>query len=146
MEKIGLLLVDDDTSVRHGLRAILTSDPDIEVVGEAADGESAVESAKRLRPAVVLMDIRLPGLNGIDATREINRTGDGVSVLLLTLHADEAYLREGLRAGARGYVLKDAEELDVIAGVKAVAHGGCYFSPSLSRLSDPTPASQKTTE
>jgi len=146
MEKIGVLLVDDDAIVRDGLRRILISDPDIEVVGEAGDGQSAVESAKRLRPTVVLMDIRLPGLNGIDATSEINRTGDGVSVLLLTLHADEVYLREGLRAGARGYVLKDAEELEVIAGVKAVAHGGCYFSPALSRLSDPTPASQKRAE
>jgi two-component system response regulator NreC len=134
MEKIPVLLVDDHTVVRRGLRKILNSDAEIDVVGEAEDGRAAVESARRLRPAVVVMDVSLPGLNGIDATRQIVKGSDGVAVLILTMHADDVYVREGLKAGARGYLRKDSEEFDLIEGVKTVARGGSYFSPPISRV------------
>ncbi len=134
MEKIGVLLVDDHTVVRRGLRKILTSDAEIDVVGEAEDGRSAVESARRLRPTVVVMDVSLPGLNGIDATRQILKGSEGTAVLILSMHADDVYVREGLKAGARGYLRKDTEEFDLIEGVKALARGGSYFGPSVSRV------------
>jgi two-component system response regulator NreC len=134
MEKIGVLLVDDHTVVRRGLRKILQSDGEIDVVGEAEDGRSAVESARRLRPNVVVMDVSLPGLNGIDATRQIMKGSDNTAVLILSMHADDVYVREGLKAGARGYLRKDSEEFDLIEGVKVLARGGSYFGPSVSQV------------
>src|SRR6185295_18172444 len=92
------------------------------------------ETAKRLRPSVVVMDIGLPGMNGIDATRHITRDVAGVNVLILSMHADEMYVAQGLKAGAHGYLLKDSEDLDLIEGIKSVARGGLYFSASVSKL------------
>ena len=132
--RVKVLLVDDHTLVRQGLRKILTADPEIEIIGEAGDGESAIETAKRLRPSVVVMDIGLPGMNGIDATAHITRDIQGVNVLILSMHADEMYVRQGLKAGAHGYLLKDSEDLDLIEGIKSVARGGLYFSASVSKL------------
>ena len=131
---IHVLLVDDHKLVRRGLRSILTATPGIEVVGEAADGLSAVASSRTLRPTIVVMDVSLPGLNGIDATRQIV-DGDGtVRVLMLSMHANDVYVRESLKAGAKGYVLKDSADVDLIAGIKSVASGRPYFSPTVERL------------
>ncbi len=134
MARIRVLLAEDHTVVRQGLRKILDSDSSITVVGEAADGRAAVEAAKRLRPSVVVIDIGLPGLNGIEATSQIIKSVEEVSVLILSMHAEEAYVRQSLKAGARGYLLKDAEDVDLIKAVKSLASGGSHFSPAVSKL------------
>jgi two-component system response regulator NreC len=114
-------------------------------VGEAGDGRQAVELAQKLQPHVVVMDVALPELNGIEATRQVTKRLPGVHVLMLTMHADDVYVRQSLKAGARGYLLKDSEDLDLIKAVKAVGAGGSFFSPAVSRvvlsgyLSDRTP-------
>jgi DNA-binding NarL/FixJ family response regulator len=144
MAKLRVLLVDDHTVVRQGLRKILESDDEIEIVGEAGDGRSAVDMVQRMRPHVVVMDVALPELNGIEATRQITKRVDGAKVLVLTMHSDDVYVRQSLKAGARGYLLKDSEDLDLIKAVKAVGQGGSFFSPSVSKvllagyLGDPT--------
>jgi two-component system response regulator NreC len=134
MEKLRVLLVDDHTVVRHGLRRILSSDEQIEIVGEAGDGRAAVELAQRVQPHVVVMDVALPELNGIEATRQLGKRAPNVHVLMLTMHADDVYVRQALKAGARGYLLKDSEDLDLIKAVKAVGAGGSFFSPAVSRV------------
>jgi two-component system response regulator NreC len=134
MGKIRVMLVDDHTVVRQGLRRILETDDEIEIVGEAGDGRSATEMVQRLRPNVVVMDIALPELNGIEATRQIVKRSDGTKVLVLTMHADDAYVRQSLKAGARGYLLKDSEDLDLLKAVKAVGRGGSFFSPTISKV------------
>ena len=128
-QKIRVLLVEDHLLVREGLRRILAADPRIEVVGEAADGESAVQAAFGLKPAVIVVDIGLPGINGIEATTRILRHLRDTKILMLSMHGDETYLRQSLKAGAKGFVLKDSdEELDVVRAVLAVARGESYFS------------------
>jgi two-component system response regulator NreC len=134
MAKIRVMLVDDHTVVRQGLRRILESDDEIEIVGEAGDGRTAVEAAQRLHPHVVVMDIALPELNGIEATRQINKRVDGTRVLVLTMHADDVYVRQSLKAGARGYLLKDSEDLDLLKAVKIIGRGGSFFSPAVSKV------------
>ncbi len=134
MPKLRVLLVDDHTVVRQGLRRILETDDDIEIVGEAGNGRSGVELVLRLHPNVVLMDIALPELNGIEATRQIMKRGDGARVVILTMHADDVFVRQSLKAGARGYLLKDSEDLDLLRAVKAVGRGGSYFSPVISKV------------
>src|SRR5258705_13620721 len=134
MGQLGVFLADDHTVLRHGLRRIIDADPELQVVGEAGDGHSAVDLVHQLRPNVVLMDIGLPLLNGIDATRLITKSEPTVKVIILSMHADQAYVRRSLEAGARGYVLKDAEDLDLVRGIKAVARGGSFVSPAVSEL------------
>jgi DNA-binding NarL/FixJ family response regulator len=134
MAKIRVLLVDDHTVVRQGLRRILESDDEIEIVGESGDGRSAVELAQRQRPHVVVMDIALPELNGIEATRQITKRVEGTRVLVLTMHADDVYVRQSLKAGARGYLLKDSEDLDLLKAVKVIGRGGTFFSPAVSKV------------
>jgi two-component system response regulator NreC len=134
MEKLRVLLVDDHTVVRQGLRRILASDEQIEVVGEAGDGRTAVELAQRMQPHVVVMDVALPELNGIEATRQLTKRAPSVRVLMLTMHADDVYVRQSLKAGARGYLLKDSEDLDLVKAVKAVGAGGSFFSPAVSSV------------
>jgi two-component system response regulator NreC len=134
MPKLRVLLVDDHTVVRQGLRKILESDDEIEIVGEAGDGRAAVDMAQRMRPHVVVMDVALPELNGIEATRQITKRVDGAKVLVLTMHSDDVYVRQSLKAGARGYLLKDSEDLDLIKAVKAVGNGGSFFSPTVSKV------------
>src|SRR5439155_11979719 len=134
MGKIRVLLVDDHTVVRQGLRRLLESDEDIEIVGEAGDGRTATELAQRIHPNVVVMDIALPELNGIEATRQIIKRNDGTRVLILTMHSDDVYVRQALKAGAKGYLLKDSEDLDLIKAVKSLARGGSYFSPAVSKV------------
>jgi two-component system response regulator NreC len=134
MEKIRVFLVDDHTLVRQGLRRILESDDEIEIVGEAGDGRTAIDMVGKLRPHVVVMDVAMPDLNGIEATRQIVKRLEGVKVLVLSMHGDDVYVRQALKAGARGYLLKDSEDLDVIKAVKALRGGGSFFSPPVSRV------------
>jgi len=134
MATIRVVLVDDHTLVRQGLRSILSVDPEIEIAGEAADGRTGAEMAERLQPDVVVMDLTLPDMDGIEATREIVRRQPGTNVLMLTMHADDVSVRQALRAGARGYLLKDADDLDLLNAVKAVGRGKSFFSPAISKV------------
>jgi two-component system response regulator NreC len=134
MEKIRVFLVDDHTVVRQGLRRILESDDEIEIVGEAGDGRTAIDLVQKLRPHVVVMDVAMPELNGIEATRQILKRVEGARVLVLSMHGDDVYVRQALKAGARGYLLKDSEDLDLIKAVKAIRAGGSFFSPPVSKV------------
>ena len=134
MSKLRVLLVDDHTVVRQGLRRILETDDEIEIVGETGDGRTAVEIVQRLQPHVVVMDIALPEMNGIEATRQIIKRNEGTKVLILTMHSDDVCVRQSLKAGARGYLLKDSEDLDLLRAVKAIGRGGSFFSPSVSKV------------
>ncbi len=134
MEKIRVFLVDDHTVVRQGLRRILESDEEIEIIGEAGDGRTAIDLVQKLRPHVVVMDVAMPELNGIEATRQILKRVEGAKVLVLSMHGDDVYVRQALKAGARGYLLKDSEDLDLIKAVKAIRAGGSFFSPPVSKV------------
>ena len=134
MGKIRVLLVDDHTVVRQGLRRILETDDEIEIVGETGDGRSAAEMAQKMNPNVVVMDIALPELNGIEATRQIMKRNENARVLILTMHSDDVCVRQSLKAGARGYLLKDSEDLDLLKAIKAVGRGGSFFSPAVSKV------------
>src|SRR5213080_94362 len=133
MGKIRVLLVDDHTVVRQGLRRILETDDEIEIVGETGDGRSAVEMAQRMHPNIVVMDIALPELNGIEATRQIMKRNEGAKVLILTMHSDDVCVRQSLKAGARGYLLKDSEVL--LEGYLGDA-GGQEVEDNLALLTD----------
>jgi DNA-binding NarL/FixJ family response regulator len=131
---IGVLIVDDQRLVRSGFRMILGTEPGITVVGEAADGAEAVEAARELEPDVVLMDIRMPGMDGLEATRRIvDGSDDAPRVLVLTTFDLDEYVYEALRAGASGFLLKDAPEEQLVAGVRIVADGGALFAPAVTR-------------
>jgi DNA-binding NarL/FixJ family response regulator len=130
---IRTLLADDQSLVRAGLRMILRAEPDLEVVGEAADGHEAVELARSLRPDIVLMDIRMPGLDGIEATRRVSALEPAPRVLVLTTFDLDEYVYESLRAGASAFLLKDAPEQQLVAAVRVVAEGGSLFAPSVTR-------------
>lgn len=137
-KKIRILLADDHAVVRQGFRLILSAEADMEIVGEAANGREAVELAEKLQPDVVVMDVAMPELGGIEATRRVAGTAPRARVLALSMHKDSVYVREILRAGARGYLLKDAIDRDLLAAVRAVARGDGYLSPAVSEavLSD----------
>jgi two-component system, NarL family, response regulator NreC len=132
MKRIRILLADDHTVVRQGFKRILSAQADMEIVGEAANGREAVELAGQLRPDVVVMDVAMPELNGIEAARRLGQTVPHARVLALSMHKDSVYVREILRAGARGYLLKDSPATDLLAAVRAVASGEGYLSPSVS--------------
>ena len=134
MGKIRVLLAEDHTVVRQGLRKILEGDAAVEIVGEVGDGRAAVDAAQRLKPTVAIVDIGLPGLNGIEVTRHLLRAVPETKVLILSMHADDAYIRQGLKAGAKGYLLKDADDQDLLKAVTAVSSGGSYFSPAVSKV------------
>jgi DNA-binding NarL/FixJ family response regulator len=136
--KIRILLADDHAMVRQGFRMILSAQSDMEIVGEAGNGREAVELADKLKPDVVVMDVAMPELNGIEATRRINSSLPHTRVLALSMYKDSVYVREILRAGARGFLLKDAIDRDLLAAVRAVASGEGYLSPAVSEavLSD----------
>lgn len=131
-KKTRVLLADDHGLVRQGFRMILAAESDMEIVGEAADGREAVEMAERLQPDVVVMDVAMPGLNGIEATRRLSESMPRTRILALSMHKDSVYVREILRAGARGYLLKDAFDSDLLGAVRAVARGEGYLSPAVS--------------
>jgi DNA-binding NarL/FixJ family response regulator len=130
---IRVLIADDQALVRAGFRKLLESEPDIEVVGEAADGRDAVDLARRLLPSVVLMDIRMPRLDGIEATRRLTGDGDGMRVLILTTFGLDDYVYDALRAGASGFMLKDAPPEELLAAVKVVASGDALIAPAVTR-------------
>ena len=133
MSKIKILLADDHGVVRKGLRFLLERQADMEVVGEAKDGREAVRLAEELNPTIVIMDIAMPLLNGIDATAQIIKRNPGIGVIILSMHADEGYLVRILTAGAKGYLLKDSAETDVVRAVQSVAQGKPSFSPQIAQ-------------
>ncbi len=134
MQKIRLLIVDDHTIVRQGLRSLLEREPDIEVVGEAEDGRSAVRQSGKLLPDLVLMDVAMPLLNGLEAARQIRRLCPKVKVLILSMHENEEYIRQSLAAGAMGYILKDAGVNELLTAIRAVYRGEAVLSPAVTRL------------
>ena len=127
-----ILLADDHAMVRKGFRLILEAQPDMQIVGEAGNGREAVELAEKLHPDVVVMDVAMPELNGIEATRRLIGSAPRTRVLALSMHKDSVYVREILRAGARGYLLKDSVAADLVSAVRAVAAGEGYLSPAVS--------------
>lgn len=130
---IRILLADDHGIVRQGIRAVLARDTALEVVGESADGRETVRLAEALEPNIVIMDIGMPHLNGIEATTQIVRNRPSATgVIILSMHADESYLLRALNAGAKGYLLKDSAEVDLIRAVHAVAGGRPFFSPAIT--------------
>ncbi len=133
MNKIRVLLAEDHTIVRKGLRSLLDGEAGIEVIGEAENGREAVEKVQQLLPDVVLMDIAMPGLNGLEATRQIKKRFPEVQVLILTMHANEEYIFQILRAGASGYVVKQAAPTELISAIRAAYRGDSFLSPSISR-------------
>ena len=133
MKKLRILLADDHGVVRKGLRFLLESEPDLEVVGEAADGRQAVDMAEKLHPDIVVMDIAMPWLNGIDATGQIVKQQPAVGVIMLSMHSDEEYLVRTLTAGAKGYLLKDSAETDLVQAVHSVSDGKPFFSPAIAK-------------
>lgn len=133
MSPIRLLIADDHAIVRAGIRLLLETQEDMAVVGEAADGTAAIQLARELHPDVLLMDIAMPGLNGLEATRHVRREAPQTQVLVLTMHENERYFYEALRAGASGYVVKGAPPVDLLAAIRAVAQGQAYLQPSLAR-------------
>jgi len=126
------LLADDHTIVRQGLKLILSAHPDLAVAGEAANGREAVEMAQKLKPDIVLMDVAMPELNGIEATRRMVEANSRLKVLVLSMHKEAVYVREILKAGARGYILKDAIDTELLNAVRSVAKGDGYISPAVS--------------
>ncbi|HEX4543532.1 MAG TPA: response regulator transcription factor [Candidatus Acidoferrum sp.] len=131
--KITVLLVDDHALVRRGFRRMLEDDANISVVGEASEGSEAVRLALELRPRVIVMDCAMPELNGIDATREILAKYPEAAILMLSMHSEETLVRQALDAGARGYVLKNAMDLDLVSAVKSIAAGMTVLDPQVSR-------------
>jgi two-component system response regulator NreC len=129
-----ILLADDHTLLRQGLRKILQERPDWEVVAEAGDGREAVRQTLAVQPDIAILDIGMPLLNGIEATRQIVRRLPDIHVLILSMHANEAYIVQALKAGAKGYLLKDSADTDLIRGVAAVASGKSFFSPAVAKV------------
>ena len=134
MSKTRVLLADDHTIVRQGLRALLDSQDNIEVVGEAEDGRQAIDNAKQLVPDIVVIDITMPNLNGIEATRQIKKLNPEIKVLVLTVHINEEYIYQVLQAGASGYLLKESAVSDLISAINAVKKGDIFLSPSISKM------------
>ena len=133
MNKIKVLLAEDHTIVRKGLHSLLEKEIGVEVVGEAEDGREAVRKAEKLQPDVVVMDIAMPGLNGLEATRQIKKRFPEMKIIILTVHANEEYVLQTLRAGASGYLVKKAAPADLIEAIQAVYKGDSFLSPSISK-------------
>jgi DNA-binding NarL/FixJ family response regulator len=131
-ERVRCMIVDDHAAVREGVKLILGRDEQIEVIGEAGSGEAAIEMAGRRRPDVIVMDVRMSGMDGFEATRRIMQDHPEIGIVLYTAHGERGLLAEGLDCGARGYVLKDAPPDDVVRAIKRVAEGGAYVDPTLA--------------
>ena len=140
-----ILIADDHGVLRAGLRALLSAEPDIEVVGEASDGQAVLEIAQNLQPDVILMDLSMPKCGGIEATSRIKEMLPGASVLILTMHEEESLLREAIQCGAAGYILKRAVETELIDAIRAVARGELYIHPGMTRALFPD-STAKTTD
>src|ERR687897_3386942 len=134
MPALRILLADDHTVVRQGLRKVLEERPEWQVVAEAGDGRDAVRLAEQHRPDVAIIDVAMPLLNGIEATRQITKRVPNTRVLVLSMHADEAYVTQILRAGATGYLLKESADVDLFKAVEEAAKGRSFFSPAIARL------------
>lgn len=134
VDKVRILLADDHTILRNGIRAILEDEPGMEVVGEAEDGRMAVTLACQLKPDIVIMDIAMPLLNGLEATRQIKRSCPGVKVIVLSMHDNEEYIIQTLEAGAMGYILKDAAAKELIQALRSVHRGEAVLSPAITRI------------
>lgn len=130
--KVRILLADDHEILRSGLRILLERQPELEVVGEAADGQEAVRLAAKLNPNVVIMDVSMPGLNGIAATRKVKSQNETIRVIALSMHSDENFVAEMLKAGASGYVLKDSAFEDLVNSIRMVMKGQTYLSPAIT--------------
>jgi two-component system, NarL family, response regulator NreC len=131
-DRVKILLADDHTIVRQGLKLILAAHADLEVVGEAANGRVAVDLAAQLRPDIVLMDVQMPELNGIEATKKMVAANPRIRILVLSMHKEAVYVREILKAGARGYILKDAIDTELLNAIRSVAKGDGYISPAVA--------------
>jgi len=134
VKPIRILLADDHTVMRRGLRLLLESRPEFSVVAEASDGREAVEQAETLRPDVAVMDIGMPHLNGIEAAQRINNALPHTAIVILSMHSDEGYVLRALKAGAKGYLLKDSAEGDLIEAIQSVHQGKTFFSPEITRM------------
>lgn len=132
MNSLRILIADDHPVFRHGVRALLEATPEMDVVGEVTTGEEAIAQAEALQPEVVLMDIQMPGVNGIDATRQIVQTSPHIRVLVVTMFQDDGSVFAAMRAGARGYILKDATKDEILRAIRAVGHGEAIFSPAVA--------------
>jgi two-component system, NarL family, response regulator NreC len=134
MPRLRILLADDHTIVRQGIRKIVEDHPDREVVAEAGDGREAVRQALELKPDIALLDIGMPLLNGIEATAQISRRAPTVKVIILSMHPNEAYITRALQAGAKGYLLKDSADTDLIRALTLVSQGKSFFSPAVAKV------------
>ena len=134
MKSIRVLLADDHRMIRAGLRLVVEQEPGLSVVGEVDDGRQAVESVNSLKPDVVVMDIGMPNLNGIEAARQIGAMRPETAIIMLSMHADEGYVLRALKAGARAYLLKDSATSDLIQAIRAVVEGKSFFSPAVSKV------------
>lgn len=132
-KKITVLLVDDHSLVRRGFRRMLEDEQDMEVVGEAGDGEESIKLAKQLKPRVVVMDCALPGMNGLQATRQIIEDSPETAVLMLSMHSESTWVRQAIEAGAKGYILKDALDLELGAAIRKIAAGETVFDPKVEQ-------------
>jgi len=132
-KKITVLLVDDHSLVRRGFRRMLEDEPDMEVVGEAGDGEESVKLARQVHPQVVVMDCALPRMNGLEATRQITESCPGTAVLMLSMHSESTWVRQAIDAGAKGYVLKNALDLELGAAIRKIAAGETVFDPKVEQ-------------
>ena len=133
MEAIRILIADDQTITRSGLKSLLATAENIEIIGEARNGEEAIDLAASLQPDVILMDLRMPGINGIEATRRIYRTSPNINILVLTVFEDDTSVFPAIRAGARGYLLKNTEQDELLRAISIVAGGGAIFSPGIAQ-------------
>ena len=148
MDSLRLLIADDQTITRSGLRTLLATHDDIEIVGEAKNGEEAIELAASLQPDVILMDLRMPVVNGIEATRRIHRASPHIGILVVTVFEDNTSVFPAIRAGARGYLLKNTEQDELLRAIRTVASGGAIFSPGIAQrvlqyLATPAPSAPK---
>jgi two-component system, NarL family, response regulator NreC len=134
MRKLKILLADDHQLMRRGLRLLIEQQPDLIVSGEASDGREAVSLAKSLKPDVVVMDIGMSNLNGIEAAHQITQAQPEIALVMLSMHSDESYVLRSLKAGARGYLLKDSAESDLITAIHSVADGKSFFSPAVGKI------------
>jgi two-component system, NarL family, response regulator NreC len=134
MKKVKVLLADDHLLMRSGLRLLIEQQSNLTVVGEAADGRQALSLAKSLHPDVIVMDIGMSNLNGIEAAHQINQSQPEIALVMLSMHSDESYVLRALKAGARGYLLKDSAESDLIKAIHAVAEGKSFFSPAVGKI------------
>jgi len=133
MEPIQVLLADDHTLFRSGLQALLSLFPDIQVVGEASTGDEAISKSEILQPDIILMDIQMPGVNGIEATRRISYTSPNIGIIIVTMFEDDDSVFSAMRAGARGYILKESDKEEVLRAIRAVASGEAIFSPAIAK-------------